>query len=302
MREIFPSYYKKFRCIAGDCRHSCCVGWEIDVDEETLAGYRDLPDVLRHIDTSSKPAHFVLTEDERCPFLNACGLCEIILNHGEDRLCQICADHPRFRNFFDRHTEIGLGLCCEAAARLILEEAERVTLPEIPSDDPFFADRARIFAILQNREVSVNERVREMMKFCGAVLPEKSPTEWAAFFRSLECLDPAREEILARVTDDDTAFPEGLDTALEQLLVYFVYRHLAPAVEDGMFAARVAFAVLSARMVCAMAAVLEMPPLDALVEAARLYSSEVEYSEENMEEVLWMLDDAQTFDDEKTLD
>ncbi len=294
MSELFPSYYPQFRCIAGDCRHSCCVGWEIDVDEDTLAAYRKLPDILRHIDETTAPAHFVLTEDERCPFLNECGLCEIILRHGEDHLCQICGDHPRFRNFFDSHTEIGLGLCCEAAARLILGYSETVTLPEIPSDDAFFADRARIFSILQNREVSLDERVREMLAFAGAVLPEKSVTEWAAFFRSLECLDPARDAVLARVTEDGT-FPEGFYVPLEQLLVYFVYRHLAPAMEDGMFAARVAFAAVSCLMVRAMAGVLteEMSPMDALVEAARLYSSEVEYSEENMDEVLWLLDDAQ---------
>ncbi len=299
MREIYPSYYQKFRCIAGDCRHSCCVGWEIDVDGETLAEYRKFPDILRHIDTSVHPAHFVLTEDERCPFLNECGLCEIILKHGEDRLCQICDDHPRFRNFFDSHTEVGLGLCCEAAARLILEETDKVTLPEIPSNDPFFADRARMFAMLQNRAVAVDERVRDVLDVCGAVVPEKSVTEWAAYFRSLECLDPARDEVLAKITEE-TSFPEGLDVPFEQLLVYFVYRHLAPAAEDGMFAVfrrstRVAFAVLSYRMVRAMAGVLaeEMSGTDALVEAARLYSSEVEYSEENMDEILWMLDDAQ---------
>ncbi len=294
MRELYPSYYPQFRCIAGDCRHSCCVGWEIDVDDAAMENYRKRPDILRHIDTSAEPAHFVLTEDERCPFLNGCGLCEIILRYGEGHLCQICGDHPRFRNFFDTHTEIGLGLCCEEAARLILTYPEKVTLPKIPSDDPFFADRARMFAILQNREVGLDERVREMLAICGAVLPEKSVTEWAAFFRSLECLDPARDAVLERVTDG-AVLPEGLDVPTEQLLVYFVYRHLAPAVDDGMFAARVAFAVLSTRMVRAMAAVrmVDFSPVDALMDAARLYSSEVEYSEENLEEVLWLLDDAQ---------
>mgnify|MGYP006874698003 CR=1 FL=1 len=32
---VYPDYYKEFKCIAGECRHSCCIGWEIDIDEET---------------------------------------------------------------------------------------------------------------------------------------------------------------------------------------------------------------------------------------------------------------------------
>lgn len=302
MKQVYPSYYPKFRCIAGDCRHSCCIGWEIDVDADTMQTYRRHPDILRHIDTSAEPAHFLLTEDERCPFLNECGLCEIILNHGEDHLCQICDDHPRFRNFLESRTETGLGLCCEAAAQLILGNSEKVTLTVTENDSAdvesenerqFFGDREHIFDILQNRNVCVDERVREMLDFCGAVLPEKSMTEWAEYFMNLECLDPARDEILSRITDEVNFPDEEFAVPFEQLLVYFVYRHLAPSVDDGMFAARVGFAALSYRMIRAMAGVSGEFTFEGLAEAARLYSSEVEYSEENMDEILWMLDDAQ---------
>ena len=30
MTVTVPSYYKDFKCIADKCRHSCCIGWEID--------------------------------------------------------------------------------------------------------------------------------------------------------------------------------------------------------------------------------------------------------------------------------
>ena len=32
MQIIVPDYYKEFSCIADHCRHSCCIGWEIDID------------------------------------------------------------------------------------------------------------------------------------------------------------------------------------------------------------------------------------------------------------------------------
>ena len=42
MKLYAPAYYKEFSCIADRCRHSCCIGWEIDVDADTLAFYEDL--------------------------------------------------------------------------------------------------------------------------------------------------------------------------------------------------------------------------------------------------------------------
>ena len=76
MRVIVPDYYKEFSCIAGDCRHSCCIGWEIDIDEESMARFdaMDTPygDTLRaRIDRSEEVPHYRLGEGERCPFLRA---------------------------------------------------------------------------------------------------------------------------------------------------------------------------------------------------------------------------------------
>ena len=30
-----PDYFKEFSCIAGACKDSCCLGWEIDIDEDS---------------------------------------------------------------------------------------------------------------------------------------------------------------------------------------------------------------------------------------------------------------------------
>ena len=39
MKYYLPDYYEEFKCIAQKCKHSCCVGWEIDIDDDTLAYY-----------------------------------------------------------------------------------------------------------------------------------------------------------------------------------------------------------------------------------------------------------------------
>ena len=42
MKIFAPSYYKNFKCLADRCTHSCCIGWEIDVDADTLLRYEQL--------------------------------------------------------------------------------------------------------------------------------------------------------------------------------------------------------------------------------------------------------------------
>ena len=37
---VMPDYSIGFQCIAGKCRHSCCVGWEIDIDDDTYEMYK----------------------------------------------------------------------------------------------------------------------------------------------------------------------------------------------------------------------------------------------------------------------
>ena len=68
---IFPSYYPLFKCIADKCKHSCCIGWEIDVDEKTMSFYNSLDtefgETIRKNIEGEVP-HFILRENERCPF------------------------------------------------------------------------------------------------------------------------------------------------------------------------------------------------------------------------------------------
>ena len=139
MKLIAPEYYTKFHCIADKCRHSCCVGWEIAIDPDKLVYYRSIEGefgarLQKGIAEADDAAQFILDDEERCPFLNRTGLCDMITALGEDALCQICRDHPRFRNFYADRTEIGLGLCCEAAGELILSQQEKLTLITLEDD------------------------------------------------------------------------------------------------------------------------------------------------------------------------
>ena len=174
MRQIVPSYYALFRCIGSACRHNCCIGWEIDIDPDTAAFYHTVDGALgnrlhAHIDSTDGTPHFVLDERERCPFLNDRNLCDIIIKLGEHRLCGICADHPRFRNELPDRVEVGLGLCCEEAARLLLGSKEPVTLlGDTATDDEILLLRDAVIAALQDRSRTIPERVATMLSLCGA--------------------------------------------------------------------------------------------------------------------------------------
>ena len=113
-----PFYYNTFKCIADKCSDNCCIGWEIEIDSDTAEYYKSVGGAFgkRLSENISEENSFIL-KGERCPFLNEKNLCDIIINCGEEHLCQICRDHPRYFEWFADKKEGGIGLCCEEAAR-----------------------------------------------------------------------------------------------------------------------------------------------------------------------------------------
>lgn len=133
MKTYAPDYYRDFKCIASACKNTCCQKWEIDVDDDTLKRYLADEYIAPHIITDGTP-RIKLKEDGFCPFLTKDRLCGLILKYGEDSLCRICADHPRFRSFWTDRTEIGIGLVCEEAARIILTRSTPMKLTLLSDD------------------------------------------------------------------------------------------------------------------------------------------------------------------------
>lgn len=295
MTEIYPNYYKKFKCIAGDCQHSCCVGWEIDIDEDTLCYYDTLEgNIKNRLDTSiSREAtpHFILN-GERCPFLNKDGLCDIIIELGENGLCDICNEHPRFRNYYENCVEIGLGLCCEAVGELILKSELSFELDNFNFDYynqeelSIVKTRQALINVMKERSLSIKERHSKILEMLDCEMPELSISEWCDFFIGLERLDEKWTELLVTLknTDVKDVYDDcEYDIAIEQLTIYFLYRYVNA---ELMTKSSACFAIQSARMIMAMLKVRN----DSVVEYARLYSSEIEYCEENVEKCLEMFE------------
>ena len=298
MKLMAPDYYRQFRCIADRCRHSCCIGWEIDIDADTRKKYRHVPGAFGKrlnsgIEDTPQGAHFRLCENERCPMLNKNGLCDLITELGEEQLCQICADHPRFRNFYSQRTEIGLGMCCEAAAALILQQTEPVRFIALEEaeeklseeEEALLSLRAHLIGILQNRSFPLEQRLAHVLEEIQFSIPAP---DWHSVYADLERLDAGWDEHLSPLRGNDLSLPHPIPAALqiplEQFAVYMLWRHLPAALEDGDVQGHAAFCILSVKVLAALLA--NEPALEKCTEIARMYSSEIEYSQENINTLL----------------
>ena len=287
MKIFAPSYYKDFKCIADRCRHSCCVGWEIDVDPASLKKYEELgeigKEIISKIDLSEDIPHFRLTDSERCPFLADSGLCKIISSLGEGYLCDICREHPRFYNYLPDRCEVGLGAACEEAARLILEcENYRDTIEVGEKDgeetDGYspIADRERVREILADRSIPFSRRISTVAeKFCldASVICREAVTE-------LEYLDEKNADRFSVVSfDAESPAPE----LSERALAYFVYRHVGSASDREEFRLSLGAALFLERLFTSVIASEGAVDIPSAVPVLRLISEEIEYNEDNIE-------------------
>lgn len=169
-----PDYYKDFHCIGSPCKHNCCVGWGVDIDERSFSKYNNVVGAfgerLRHSMTIDDGCYTFKMNGERCPFLNDKNLCDIYINMGEESLCMVCTEYPRFGTQYGDLLEKGLGFSCEEAGRLILSHKEKV----IFNDCEYFGEseetdevllnallksRDTIMQILQNRDFQIEQRI-----------------------------------------------------------------------------------------------------------------------------------------------
>lgn len=186
MKLRVPDYYEDFKCIGGKCTDSCCIGWELDIDEESYEAYKkvggDFGKRLREsmVDGSDETEEcntFRLNSD-RCPFLNEKNLCDIYIHLGEKSLCKVCTEYPRFTVEYDNTREKSMALSCEVVGKLLFEREDRVTFieKEIPYEEifeeclPMFVKeieyiRDRSIAILQNRTDDIYDRIKMFLCF-----------------------------------------------------------------------------------------------------------------------------------------
>ena len=140
---LAPQYMKSFHCIGSACEDSCCVGWRVDIDQETYKKYRRIKsEELSHVleknvkrnrsatKSEGNYAKIKLTEGGACPFLNNDTLCKIQLEYGEKYLSNVCSTYPRTANIINGVLERSATMSCPEAARQALLKQEAMEFDE----------------------------------------------------------------------------------------------------------------------------------------------------------------------------
>lgn len=211
----------------------------------------------------------MLRDDGRCPFLRDDCLCEMIFTRGEDCLCDICKEHPRFYNCYEDRIEAGIGLVCEEACRLVLDHegpfeltaSDGARLPLPPYVLPIFDTATSLSSRLTS--LSGSRRSGSKMR--------------AMLFSQMEVMDPEWSDWLSSIVEspvsneDEDKLIDANSRELTNFAAYLLYRYKGA----GRFAAEA----------CYLVADLVSKGCE-IHDAARLFSGEVEYSDINIDEAL----------------
>ena len=146
-------YLTRFRCTAGECPDSCCVGMKIMLTEDdharlqaTAAGSEAW---RARLESAVEPAsnlgegHVAVLRtggEGGCRLLDPDRLCAVQRDHGERALPSACDQFPRVLSSFEGRRELGATLACPETARLCLTAEDSLDLVDAPE---LFAERNR---------------------------------------------------------------------------------------------------------------------------------------------------------------
>lgn len=177
-----PHYYDKFSCTADQCPDTCCAGWQIVIDENSLEKYSNVSGDfgIRLLNSINWREGIFEQYEKRCSFLNAENLCDIYKELGADALCDTCRLYPRHIEEFENLREFSLSLSCPVAAKMILECQEPVRFLEEEDEkeeceedfedfdfllfDCLLEVREKLFSIVQNRTIPIEKRMYCVLK------------------------------------------------------------------------------------------------------------------------------------------
>lgn len=286
MKLYVPKYVKNFRCIADKCNHSCCIGWEIDVDRTTFSKYQSLnlpysKEILNSIENTGEP-HFKIKKNKCCTHLNDEGLCQIILNCGEEYLCDICREHPRYYNYTNLGKEMGIGMSCEEACRIILSSDdydELIPINDVDceieiSDFDAINMRELVYKILKDNQLDFDGKVEALFDYFDIFVDRDMIFDTVP---NLEYLDINHKILLS--TNSNYCHKKYTQDMLCRILAYFVYRHCSEAYTFDEFFTTLSFAIFCTKLIEYTSTV------DTIFNIARIVSEEIEYSEENTDKI-----------------
>lgn len=267
MKIVKPTFYKTFKCIAGDCPDSCCQGWEVDADSDSLEYYKTLDNSLeikKRIDSVLSKDEFdntifTLAPKKRCPFLNDENLCDMHIAIGGEHTPYTCRTFPRFIYDFGATREIGISFSCPVASDMMYNtesfdfetdiNSDLPTLNDIDAEKYFllYKGRTEAYKIAKDKNKSIRERLNDLLDL-GVLLQEKlfpydeggDDITFFDVFKNPELINPEWKEKV-----ENFSLKQVSDTqSNENILMYFLYKYLMQAVYDDDALSKIKMAVL----------------------------------------------------------
>ena len=288
MINIDAQIYSEFKCKADKCKHSCCKGWEIDIDEDTLEYYKgldtELGNEIRQNINWGEDIYFKLTSDERCPFLRDNGLCRIIEELGEDGLCDICRLHPRFYESINDVSLAGVGLSCEKASELMFE---KTSLDFIICDS---GKRISFTELLEMLEINIPQDDLRLSKVIPEHLKEADIERILDIFFATEPIDDNWKKEVSLLKESFKEYPENMDIKevlkkYEVIYQYIIFRQLELVKTYGVRKI-IEYAFYSIIFI-----MLYAISIGDDLEAVRRWSEQIEYNEDNIAYIMKVLDE-----------
>ncbi len=297
MKLVYPKYFKDFKCIASQCEDTCCAGWEIVVDSDSAGYYKTIQGEIggrlrQEMKTDSDGDIIFSLNNGRCPFLNSLNLCDIYSVLGENALCHTCTMFPRFVEDYGGTCETGLGLACPEAARIIVDfTGDRELLFEFTDEMPLPNDidpetyfelvslRKKIFAVIDDDSLSFENRLLKILSLAGDSNPHL-PTieECVNKLKNLDILTDRWKVLLSEIPGDKD-FLHNVHQ-FRNIAWHYIYRYFLRSVFDGD--------TLSKARLCVLACVVinSYSNENNVADIAHLFSKEVEYSADNINNIL----------------
>lgn len=316
MKYIYQDFYGVFRCIASECPDTCCKGWEIIIDDESYARYRTIDEkyggkITEHIRTDGDGDRVFIQENGECPFLDKNRLCKLITDYGDEILCDVCRQHPRFIEQFGEFTEISLSISCPAAARILRDKTELTRYREKLTDeeceytlddpllDKFISLREEFFDSLEKK--SARQAVDSLIEKAVKMQEEtdgnkynykKKNYDFVSILSSLEILTDEWQNLIKKLPNETPQAIDGCEIYLKNLASYFAYRYILKAINDGNIITKAEFIRFSLECIIYIAERYDksLPAGDRLMYASRLYSKEIEHDEDNIEELYYLFE------------
>ncbi len=312
IKTFVPTYFKDFSCIADKCPDTCCAGWEADLDPEIIEKYKTIDGELgkrikAHLsEDETGCAIFALCENDRCPFLNSCNLCDIQAAHGEKFLSKTCSLFPRFFDDFSDIREMGLGFGCPEAARIMLEDNEPFKLcllndpDENTEDDGFYSlctnARQKIFDILEAPLTDFKEKISKVFEIASELQDkidsfyedaeenELKFDDCVSLLSKMEYINEERHSLLINLKDCCyTDILREYQSDFEKLMKYYIFRYFLQGCYCDDAVTPVKYGVFACIVIRRIYAYAENLDSESRVKIMQGYSKEIEYSDVNMD-------------------